>query len=118
MAESTPDSIDDVGDRVQRGARNGAARASGEMPNLLADVEHLIGRVTHIDDARLARVRQQIEASIGRARETVVRGTRQARERVVAAGSAADDYAHDRPWVLVGAAAIIGLALGAILSRR
>lgn len=122
---SAADNIERIGeklgekvDKVEQGARQAASRSSSEFRNLMADVEDLLGRVTHINDEDIARVRARVEASLGKARDSVSDGTRQVRERATQAATAADDYAHDSPWTLVAVAAVAGLALGAALSRR
>jgi ElaB/YqjD/DUF883 family membrane-anchored ribosome-binding protein len=39
-------------------------------------------------------------------------------EKTKAAARATDDYVHDNPWQAIGAAAVVGLILGALISRR
>ncbi len=118
MTTLNAEKIDDVGEAIGRGARKAASRSSGEIRDLLADVEDLLSRVTGVDDADLARARERVEASLGRARESVVDGTLHLRDRAAASAKAADGYAHDSPWTLVGVAAVAGIALGAALARR
>lgn len=110
--------IDRASDALESGARTAASRSSAEFRDLLADVEELLSRVTGIDDEDLARARERVEASLGRARESVVDGTLHLRDRATASARAADSYAHDSPWTLVGVAAVAGIALGAALARR
>lgn len=62
-------------------------------------------------------------------RERMARRLRQATDRIGdlqsaavaharAAGHAADDYVHDHPWRIIGAACGIGLIIGLLISRR
>lgn len=62
-------------------------------------------------------------------RERMTRRLRQASDRIGelqsaavaharAAGHAADDYVHDHPWRVIGAACGIGLIVGLLISRR
>ncbi len=39
-------------------------------------------------------------------------------DKTKAAARATDDFVHENPWRAVGVAAVVGLLLGAIISRR
>jgi ElaB/YqjD/DUF883 family membrane-anchored ribosome-binding protein len=112
------DSIKDLKDRVENEARRTARTGKRELGKFMDDVEELLASVTHIDNADLARMRGKVEESMSKAREGMSVGVTQLRERAVEAASSADDYARARPWALAGAAALVGLAVGALLTRR
>lgn len=117
-AADSMDSVNELKDRASQAARRAARTGKREMGRFLDDVEELLANVTHIDDAELARMRSKVEQSLGKARATVANGTQQLREQASHAAAAADGYARERPWAVAGAAALIGLAIGAVLSRR
>ena len=89
-----------------------------EVPNLSADVQNLLGRVAHVADPEIARLRTRIERGLATAKKTLADGTdrvqRQAKD-ILATG---DGYVRDRPWQAVGVAAAVGLFLGFLVARR
>jgi ElaB/YqjD/DUF883 family membrane-anchored ribosome-binding protein len=97
---------------------NGARRSGGEVQNLLADVEDLLGRITNINDADIAAVRERVTDSIDKARDSLKSGVGKIQDRAVSAAGAADAYAHDNPWPLIGIAAAAGVVVGMLVARR
>ena len=102
---------------VMKTGVNGVKRGS-EVRNLVADVEELLGRMTNISDADIAKLHQRVSESVQSARDSLQTGAGYVRERVQSAATAADDYAHESPWPLIGAAAAGGLVIGLLISRR
>ena len=98
-------------------AHNGARR-SGEVQNLIADVEELLARVTNIDDADIRQVRERVTESMAAAREAVRSTASKVQERAASAARMADDYAYESPWTLAGFAAAAGLIVGMLVARR
>ena len=101
-----------------RSTLNGARRATGEVQNLLADVEELLGRITNIDDADIAAVRERVSDSIGKARDSMQSTASKLQDRAVSAAGTADDFAHDNPWSLIGISAVAGIVIGMLVARR
>jgi ElaB/YqjD/DUF883 family membrane-anchored ribosome-binding protein len=99
-------------------ARDSNERASGELKKFFDDVEELLKRVTHSEDLDVAKLRRRLESSLQHARDGARRGLKQARESASVAAESADDYVHERPWAVIGAAAVAGVLLGAALTRR
>jgi ElaB/YqjD/DUF883 family membrane-anchored ribosome-binding protein len=89
-----------------------------ELDTLIADVQDLLVQVSHVADPEIARLRAKVEGSIASVKEAAVDGRlrlqRQAREAI----NASNDYAHEKPWQAIGIAALAGLAVGALVSRR
>ena len=61
--------------------------------------------------ARLRQMMQQKQRLVADVSHDITRRARHA-------ASMADDYAHDEPWKVAGVAALAGLAIGILLSRR
>jgi ElaB/YqjD/DUF883 family membrane-anchored ribosome-binding protein len=101
-----------------RSTINGARRATGEVQNLLADVEELLGRITNIDDADVAAVRARVSESIDKARDSLSANAGKLQDRAKAVAGTADDYAHDNPWSLIGISAVAGIVIGMLVARR
>jgi ElaB/YqjD/DUF883 family membrane-anchored ribosome-binding protein len=89
-----------------------------EINNLLADVEDLMSRVGDSVDPEISRIRAKVESGLASTRQMLSDGAdqvqRQAREAVNAGGR----YVSDNPWTAVGIAALTGLTVGYLISRR
>jgi len=98
-----------------------AARADAkvrEVPNLSADVQNLLGRVAHVADPEIARLRARIERGLATAKKTITDGTDRVQRQAKDMLTTGDDYVRDRPWQAVGVAAAVGLFLGFLVARR
>ena len=89
-----------------------------EGTNLRADVQNLLGRVAHVGDPEIARLRARIERGLATAKKTLADGTDRIQRRAKDALAAGDGYVRDRPWQAVGVAAAVGLFLGFLVARR
>lgn len=68
---------------------------------------------------------QQLEGVCDKARETLAGIGRKSQamaqsawDRARIRARATDDYLHDSPWTLIGAAALVAAAVGYVLGRR
>lgn len=109
---------EDLADEAVVGADRIRNAAGQEVNGLIADVEDLVGKVAHVADADVARVRQKVERTLAATKESVQKraarigaGTRQAAEST-------DSYVHERPWTALGIAAAVGVVLGVLSTRR
>jgi ElaB/YqjD/DUF883 family membrane-anchored ribosome-binding protein len=89
-----------------------------EVPNLSADVQNLLGRVAHVADPEIARLRTRIERGLTTAKKTLVDGTDRVQRQAKNILTTGDGYVRDRPWQAVGVAAAVGLFLGFLVARR
>lgn len=105
---------DDAGDAAQRVRENGGQ----EVRTLLADVQDLVGRVAHVADPEIARLRVRIEGGLATTRKALADGTDQVQRRARAAMATSDRYVHEQPWQSVGIAAVAGLLVGFLVGRR
>jgi ElaB/YqjD/DUF883 family membrane-anchored ribosome-binding protein len=94
-----------------------AGRAS-QLSKFFDDVEDLLGRVSHLEDKDIARLRSRVEGSIERVRTTASEGVHAAMDSARSAVEATDDYVYRKPWVAIGATAIACLAIGALLRGK
>lgn len=109
---------DGISADLQHGFAAAKSGASAELRNLIADVEDLVARVANLKDADVVRVRGKVEAAIAAAKQGLVEGTDQLRRQARQAATTADDYVHDNPWQALGMAALVGAAVGFLVSRR
>ncbi|MCU0759946.1 MAG: hypothetical protein MUF07_12225 [Steroidobacteraceae bacterium] len=116
---ATPDSMGDPG-RAYGGAGAGQGQRASEMNRFFADVEDLLKRVTHMNDADVARLRERVETSLSSARDTVTRGASRVRESADGMVETTDEYVRRKPWTVAGIAMVAGALIGAALlsSRR
>ena len=116
-------------DRTQNGARKmgqdmeeGAERVkrtvTSELANLITDVEDLVKKLANVSDADVARVRQRVEEKLGTAKDTLRAGSKRITESARQAAGATDEYVHESPWQAIGVAALAGVAVGFLLTRR
>jgi ElaB/YqjD/DUF883 family membrane-anchored ribosome-binding protein len=112
------DRMGDLKDEAVDAAKDAGREGVSEIRSFMQDVEELLARVTHLKDADVARIRARLESSMHSARDAMSRGTQRVRQSTVAAAEHADDYVREQPWKAIGIAAIAGLAIGAVLSRR
>jgi ElaB/YqjD/DUF883 family membrane-anchored ribosome-binding protein len=112
------DTVENAMEPVQDSARTAARNGSQEFRNLIADVEELIKRVAHVDDASLARAREKLQNSLTAAKTAVNDGTERVKTTARQAADTTDHYVHENPWSAVGIAAAAGAAIAVLLSTR
>lgn len=99
-------------------ARRAQATGNAEVEKLIADVEELIDRLGTPSDPNVATVCAKVAEALVSARRTLNARATQVQQQARDALAASDDYVHDEPWRAIGAAAVAGLLLGLLVSRR
>jgi ElaB/YqjD/DUF883 family membrane-anchored ribosome-binding protein len=120
--DGTSDQARGAGQRLKNDIKDGAHEiksvASSEIKSLIADVEDLVARIAELKDADVIRVRNKVERAIATAKQGLSEGAdtlkRQAREY---AGTA-EDYVRESPWQALGIAALVGVVVGVLATRR
>lgn len=112
------DTVDNAMEPVRDSARTAARTGSHEFRNLVADVEELIKRVAHVDDADLARAREKLQNTLAAAKTALHDGTERVKTTARQAADTTDQYVHTNPWSAVGIAAAAGAAIAVLLSTR
>jgi ElaB/YqjD/DUF883 family membrane-anchored ribosome-binding protein len=92
--------------------------ASGEIKNLIADVEELMARISDLKDADVVRVRGKVQRAVDATKQSLADSAGNLRRRAQQAASTADDYVRDSPWQAVGIAALVGAVVGILATRR
>jgi ElaB/YqjD/DUF883 family membrane-anchored ribosome-binding protein len=85
---------------------------------VIADAEELLRATAGQAGEKVAAARAKIQDSVATAKVKLERLSDAGAERAKAAAHATDDYVRDHPWESVGVAALVGFALGALISRR
>jgi ElaB/YqjD/DUF883 family membrane-anchored ribosome-binding protein len=106
--------MNDVGDASPEltVARNQEAR------QLIADTQDLLGRVAHLADPEINRLRSKLERGLAVAKRTLSDGTGRLQHHAKDVLSAGDGYVHDQPWQAMGIAAAAGVVVGFLAARR
>jgi len=112
------DTVESAMQPVQESARTAARAGSQEFRNLIADVEDMIKRVAHFDDADLARARAKLENTLTAAKTSLHNGTERVKTTARQAADTTDQYVHTNPWSAIGIAAAAGAAIAVLLSSR
>ena len=112
------DTVDNAMEPARDSARTAARTGSQEFRNLVADVEELIKRVAHVDDADLARAREKLQSTLSAAKTALHDGTERVKTTARHAADTTDQYVHTNPWSAVGIAAAAGAAIAVLLSTR
>jgi ElaB/YqjD/DUF883 family membrane-anchored ribosome-binding protein len=103
--------------------------ANGQVNNFLDSVEDLTKALKDIDTPDIARVRTKVKIALVAAKSAVADTASQLRDQAQEVSKRlrdqaqdvskrTDTYVRDNPWQVVGIAAVIGLAVGFLASRR
>jgi ElaB/YqjD/DUF883 family membrane-anchored ribosome-binding protein len=120
--DSTADAARATGRRLKNDLSDGVgeikAAASGEIKNLIADVEDLMARIADLKDADVVRVRGKVMRAIDATKQSLADGAETIRQHAQSVASTADDYVRDSPWQAIGIAALVGAVVGILATRR
>lgn len=99
---------------------NGALRSPlkhlrKDLYAIARDAEALLKATADVTNDRVQEVRARTEKTLREAMDHLDSDRLRAHARRVA--TTADDYVHERPWAIVGAAAGVGLLIGLLLRR-
>jgi ElaB/YqjD/DUF883 family membrane-anchored ribosome-binding protein len=89
-----------------------------DLKVVVADAEELLRATASQAGEKVAAARERIQASLATAKVKLTDAERALLEKSKLAAKAADEYVHENPWQAVGAAAVAGLVLGILISRR
>lgn len=122
VTEKTRNGTHRLSKDVQEAKEHMKHTASSELSNLVSDVEDLLKKVTHVNDADIAILRARLERKIEVAKETIAAGSGKVTQTAREAAKATDEYVRQSPWQSVGIAAltgaVVGFAISAFSSRR
>ena len=89
-----------------------------DLKVVVADAEELLRATASQAGEKVSAARERIQASLATAKVKLGDAEQVLREKTKLAARATDDYVHDNPWQAVGIAAMAGLVLGILISRR
>ena len=85
---------------------------------VLAEAEDLLKKASNETGDRARDLRSQVESKLLSAKLRLQELQTDAADRAKAAARYTDDYVHDNPWPVIGAAAAIGFLAGLLMNRR
>jgi ElaB protein len=123
---STPFESDRPAGSEQSLAPNG--KLNEQFRELFDGVEDLIKRVSEVDSPEIQKIRAKARVALMMAKSAIADGATHVGNRARhAAGSTGeyvrraadttDDYVREYPWYALGAGALVGFALGVLVSR-
>jgi ElaB/YqjD/DUF883 family membrane-anchored ribosome-binding protein len=120
--DNTADQARATGRRVKNDLSDGIndikSAASGEIKNLISDVEDLMARIADLKDADVVRVRGKVQRAVDATKQSLADGADTIRRQAQNVANSADDYVHDSPWQAIGIAALVGAVVGILATRR
>lgn len=100
--------------RMRKVERN----ASSSINEFLDNVDDLAKAIQNVETPEIARVRAKVKMALGAAKSALYDGASQVRGQARQVTRTADTYVRDNPWQVVGIAAVVGVVLGIMMSRR
>jgi ElaB/YqjD/DUF883 family membrane-anchored ribosome-binding protein len=103
-------------------------KMSEQFQELFDGVEDLLKRVSEVDSPEIQKIRAKARVALMLAKSAIAdSATQVGKQARRAAGStgdyvrraagSTDEYVHEYPWYALGAGAVLGFALGVIVSR-
>jgi ElaB/YqjD/DUF883 family membrane-anchored ribosome-binding protein len=89
-----------------------------DLKVVVADAEELLRATASQAGEKVSAARERIQASLAAAKVKLTDAERALLEKTKEAAKATDAYVHENPWRAVGIAAVAGLVLGVLISRR
>jgi ElaB/YqjD/DUF883 family membrane-anchored ribosome-binding protein len=89
-----------------------------DLISVVKDAEELLKATAGLAGEKVAAARERAEASVRSARERLSTVREDVAEHTREAAERADDYVRRNPWQAIGVAALAGLVIGLLASRR
>ena len=89
-----------------------------DLKVVVADAEELLRATASQAGEKVSAARERIQASLATAKVKLTDAERVLVDKTKDAAKATDEYVRENPWQAVGVAAMAGLVLGILISRR
>ena len=103
---------------VSSAARSAGEAVNGQISAFLDNVEDLTKALKDVDSPDIAKVRAKVKIALAAAKSAVADTASQLRDQAQQVGRQTDTFVRDNPWQVMGCAALVGLAVGILTSRR
>ena len=88
------------------------------ISDFLDNVDDLTKAIKDVETPEIARVRAKVKIAMAAAKSAITDGAQQVRGQATRVSKTTDSYVRDNPWQVVGIAAVVGIALGMIMTSR
>ena len=95
-----------------------AEKLAADLRLVISDAEALLRATAGQAGETIASARSKVQESLDAAKIKLGPLGEEAAEQARAAARATEDYVREHPWQAVGIAALAGIALGLLISRR
>ena len=92
--------------------------ANASINDFLDNVDDLTKAIKDVETPDIARVRAKVKMALSAAKSALADSASQVRGQASQITKTTDSYVRDNPWQVVGIAALIGLTVGILVSRR
>ena len=92
--------------------------ANGTVNSFLDSVEDLTNALKDIESPDIAKVRAKVRLALVSAKSAAADSAAQIGSAARQIGERTDGFVRDNPWQVIGIAAVVGLAVGVLASRR
>jgi ElaB/YqjD/DUF883 family membrane-anchored ribosome-binding protein len=100
------------------GVRKLKKMANASINDFLDNVDDLTKAIKDVDSPDIARVRAKVKMALAAAKSALSDGAAQVRGQARQVTKTTDGYVRDNPGQVVGIAAVVGIALGMMMTRR
>jgi ElaB/YqjD/DUF883 family membrane-anchored ribosome-binding protein len=98
--------------------RKGKSFGNGNINDFLANVEDLTKAIKDVETPEIAKVRAKVKIALAAAKSALSDSAAQVRSQAKQVSRTTDSYVRDNPWQVVGIAAVVGVVLGMLMTRR
>src|ERR1700677_949217 len=92
--------------------------ANASINDFLDNVDDLTKAIKDVETPDIARVRAKVKMALSAAKSALADSASQVRGQARQLSKTTDNYVRDNPWQVVGIDAVLGVVLGALMSRR
>ena len=107
-----------AGAKAARASRQAALESAKDFHSLISDAEALLKSTVDVVGDQAAQARSRLQKSLEQARDRLADDLESITDHGRDAVSAADEFVHERPWPVIGLAALAAVTAGFLLSRR
>jgi len=98
--------------------KHAASKTGIDFFNELVDsIEELLKRISDVESPEIDKIRTKAQLALAAARSAWQDTTRYANRQVTNSLRSSRDYLRESPWRPVGVATVVGIAVGALLTR-
>ncbi len=94
------------------------ARRAGAFNDLVESIDDLLKRISDIDSPDIKKIRAKTQIALSAAKSALQDTAQYAGQQVTNSLRRPGDYLRDSPWRALGIATVVGVGVGAYLTRQ